>query len=79
MIDKLKSLWVRLTVHWHVVAAAVLAALPEILNYLGIIDLKPILSQFLHENTVDMIVGALPFVLLFLKPMLVMDPEEEAY
>jgi len=74
MFDKLKALWKRLRVRWHVLAVALLAAAPEILNYLGIIDLKPILSQFLPENWVSLIVGIMPFVLVFLKSAISVEP-----
>jgi hypothetical protein len=77
MIDKLKALWDRVTIHWHVVAALLIAALPEILDYLGVVDLKPILSQFLPENYVTLIISVLPFVLAFLRPMLVVTPAED--
>lgn len=76
MIDKLKALWARVTVRWHVVLTAFIAALPEILNYLGIIDLRPLLAHFLPDNYVDLIVGALPFVLAFLKPLVIVEPPE---
>lgn len=76
MTDKLKALWARVTIHWHVAAAILLAALPDILNYLGVIDLKPLLSHFMSEDKVTLIVGILPFVLAFLKPMIVVEPKE---
>lgn len=57
----------RVRVRWHVVAIAALAALPEILNWLGVIDLRPILSVFLPSNYVDLIVGVLPFALMFVR------------
>lgn len=72
----LKSLWDRVTIHWHVLAAALVAAAPEILNYLGVIDLRPILSHFLPDDKVDFIISALPFVLVFLKPMLAVEASE---
>jgi hypothetical protein len=77
MFDKLKALWGRLRVRWHVLAVALLAAAPEILNYLGVIDLKPILSQFLPDNWVSLIVGILPFVLVFLKSVISVEPVKD--
>jgi hypothetical protein len=74
MFDKLKALWERVRIRWHVLAVALLAAAPEILNYLGVINLKPILSQFLPENWVGLIVGILPFVLAFLKSAIAVEP-----
>lgn len=76
-MDTLKALWARVTVQWTVVCAVFIAALPEVLNWLGIVDLKPILSQFLPENTVTFIIGVLPFVLAFLRPLLAVSPHED--
>lgn len=72
----LKALWQRLTVRWHVIALALLAAAPEILNYLGVVDLKPLLSQILPENYVGLVVGVLPFILMFLKSAVQMEAKE---
>ncbi len=75
MTDYLKDLWARVTVHWHVVLAAFIAALPSILDYLGLIDLKPLLMGLgLKEGIVDFIVAALPFVLAFVKPLVSVAP-----
>lgn len=73
MTAYLKNLWARVTVHWHVVAATILAALPAILNYLGLVDLRPIFSQVLPANYVDLIIGVLPFVLAFLRPLVAVE------
>lgn len=77
MIDKLKALWERVQVRWHVIVIALVAAAPEILNYLGLIDLKPILSQFLPENWTNLIVGILPFVLVFLRSAVSVAPAQD--
>lgn len=77
MLDKLKSLWARLRVRWYVLLAALAAAAPDILNYLGFIDLRPILSQFLPDNYVSLIVGILPFALVFLKSAISVEPKTE--
>ncbi len=75
MTDYLKGLWARVTVHWHVVLAAFIAALPSILDYLGLIDLKPLLMGLgLKEGIVDFTVKALPFVLAFVKPLVAVAP-----
>jgi hypothetical protein len=72
----LKNLWARLTVHWHVVLATLVAALPAILDYLGVIDLLPILLHLgVPEGYAGMIVKAMPFLLAFLKPMFAVEPE----
>ena len=73
----LKNLWARITVHWHVVLAALIAALPSILDYLGVVDLLPILIHLgVPENYASLIVKVLPFVLAFLRPMLTVDAVE---
>lgn len=77
MLDKLKSLWARVRVRWYVLLAALAAAAPDILNYMGLIDLRPILSQFLPDNYVSMIVGILPFALVFLKSAVSVEPASE--
>lgn len=66
-IVELQDFWRRLRVRWHVLGVAFLAALPAIVEWLSGIDLRPILTHFLPDNTVEMIVGALPFLLIFLK------------
>ena len=77
MLDYLTDLWTRLQVRWHVLLVALVAAAPEILNYLGVIDLKPILSQFLPDNIVALVVGAMPFVLMFVKSAVTVEPKAD--
>jgi hypothetical protein len=77
MLDYLEDLWDRLQIRWHVLSLALLAAAPEILNYLGVIDLKPILSAILPESYVSLIVGILPFVLMFVKSAVAVEPKTE--
>jgi hypothetical protein len=50
MLDKIKSLWARLQVRWHVIVLALIAALPGILDWLAVIDLKPILEHFVSPE-----------------------------
>lgn len=76
MIEKLKALWARVEVRWHVVVIALVAASPEILNWLQVVDLRPILAHFLPDNWVSLIVGILPFVLIFLKSAVSVAPKE---
>ena len=74
----LKDLLARVKVHWHVVLAALIAALPSILDWLGVVDLHPILMHLgASDSLATLIVNVLPFVLAFLKPMLVVAPEDE--
>ena len=77
MIDSLKGLWARVTVHWSVVATAIVAALPSVLDYLGVIDLKPLLMHLVSEETAKLIIGVLPFVLAFLRPLVALAPKED--
>jgi hypothetical protein len=78
MLTELKDIWARLKVHWHAVAVAFVAMLPTLLYQLEGIDLRPILSHFLPEHYVELIIALLPFVLLVMKPMLHLEePEDE--
>jgi hypothetical protein len=78
MLTELKDIWARLKIHWHALAVAVVAMLPTLLYQMEGIDLRPILSQFLPANYVEIIIAALPFVLLVMKPMLhLTEPEDE--
>ena len=72
-MDNLKTLWGRLRVRWSVIGLALLAALPEILNYLSVIDLKPILTSF---GLPESLIGLVPFLLIFAKSALHMTPKE---
>lgn len=77
MLDKLKAFWGRVQIRWHVVSLAILAALPELLNWLGVIDLKPILAHLgLSDNVVSLIVAIMPFMLTFVKSAIAVDPKE---
>lgn len=76
MITTLKDMLHRLEVHWHVVAAAFVTAVPVLMNQLGYIDLQPILERFLSPELADLVVAVLPFVLAFLKPMIHVAEEE---
>jgi hypothetical protein len=72
------DLWARIEVRWHAIAILLLAAAPGILDWLGVIDLKPILMHFVSESVADLIVGCLPFVLAFVRPMLAVTPATPA-
>jgi hypothetical protein len=76
-IVEMQDFWKRLRVRWHVLAVAFVAALPSIIEWLSGIDLRPILAHFLPDHTVEMIVGALPFLLIFLKSAVHTDAPEE--
>jgi hypothetical protein len=78
MLTELKDIWARLKIHWHALAVAGVAMLPTLLYQLEGIDLRPILSHFLPEHYVELIIAMLPFVLLVMKPMLHLEePEDE--
>lgn len=77
MITFLKDLWLRLEVHWHVIAVAFVTAVPVLMDQLGYIDLQPILEHFLSPEWASLIVGLLPFALAFLKPMIHFPVEED--
>ena len=78
MLNELSDIWARLKIHWHAVAVALVAALPTLLLYLEGIDLRPILSQFLPEHYVDLIVALLPFLLRVMKPLVHLeDPKDD--
>lgn len=66
----------RLRVHWQAAAAALLTALPVLLDQLGVIDLKPVLTHFVPEEYAGLIVGLMPFVLAFLRPLVRLEPKE---
>lgn len=69
MLDTLKGMWARFEVHWHAVAVACIAVVPEALDKLGYIDLRPILEPFIGYDKTNALLGLLPIVLLFLKPV----------
>ena len=72
----MKAFLSRLRVCWHTLAAAMCTALPVLLDQLGVIDLKPVLRHFTSEEYAALIVGLMPFVLAFLKPLVHMEPDK---
>jgi len=74
MLQTIQDMWTRFEVHWHAVAAAFVTAVPVLLDQLGVIDLKPILQHFMAPETAALVVGLMPFVLAFLKPMFKVTP-----
>lgn len=77
MLNYLKGAWARLEVHWHAVAVAFVTAVPVLLDRLGYIDLKPVLSHFLSPDMADLVVGLMPFILLFMKNVFKIHPHPE--
>ena len=76
MLDKIKAFWARVVIHWNVVLAALVAALPSLLDQLGVIDLKPILGHVMPQDFANLVVGLMPFILAFLRPLVALTPKE---
>jgi hypothetical protein len=72
----MKAFLARLRVRWHAVAAALFTAFPVLLDQLGVINLKPILSHFMAEEWAALTVGLMPFVLAFLRPLVQLEPDK---
>lgn len=68
MLDKLKRVRVRL----GALLLVILAALPEILDALGSVDLKSILEGYIGVQRAAMVL----VILAFMKPMVHMLPKE---
>jgi hypothetical protein len=64
-------------VHWHAVYAMILTALPVLLDRLGYIDLQPIFEHFMSPEWAALLVGCMPLVLAFLKPMVAVSAPED--
>lgn len=78
MWEKIKSFFKRLRVSLMALAVAAIAALPAALDYIAGVDLRPLLTPFLGETAANFIVGAMPFILLLVKPLVHMiDAEDE--
>jgi len=72
----MKAFLSRLRVRFSALVAALLTALPVLLDQLGVIDLKPILSHFMAEEWAALTVGLMPFVLAFLRPLVHLEPDK---
>lgn len=78
MLTKLKALWARVRIRWHVLTLAFVAALPELLNWLGFIDLRPVLEHLgVPEGLAGLLVAVLPFLLVFVKKAFELEPEDD--
>lgn len=66
----------RVRVHWHAVVASFVAAAPVLLQQLQVIDLRPLLSQYLGDDWAALLIALLPFYIAFLKPMLHIEDKE---
>jgi hypothetical protein len=75
MIETIKSYWARLQVRWHVLVLALVASLPGLLNWLAVIDVRPILEHFVSPSIAGAVTALLPFVLMFVKEAFHLEPE----
>lgn len=66
----------RVRIRLSALAAALLTALPVLLDQLGVIHLRPILAHFVADEWADLIVGLMPFVLAFLRPLVHLEPDK---
>lgn len=76
MLSKLKTSLSRVRVRLGVLLFAFVAALPDILDALGVIDLKPLLSPFLGEDKTVRLLSVMAVVLAFTRPMIHMIPKD---
>jgi hypothetical protein len=76
VLNELKSFLGRIRVRTAPLVAALVAALPVLLDQLGIIDFKPILTHFMAPEYAVALVGLMPFLLAFLKPLVHLAEEE---
>lgn len=72
MFETIKDFIARLRVRLGALAVVFLAALPDILDALGVIDLKAVLGPWIGEQKATMILIALAFM----KPMFHVVPKE---
>lgn len=78
MWEKIKSFFARLRVSLLALAVATVAALPSALDYLAGVDLRTLLTPFVGEATAGFIVSAMPFIILFTRPLVhLIDTEAE--
>lgn len=77
MWEKIKDFFKRLRVSLVALVVAAVAALPAALDYLTGVDLRPILTPFVGETTANFIVGAMPFIILFVRPLVhLIEPDD---
>jgi hypothetical protein len=73
----MKNFLNRIHIRLHALAAAFLAAVPILLDRLGVIDLHPILAHVgISPPVADLIIGLMPFYLAFIKPLVHVEPAE---
>lgn len=78
MFAKLKTLLGRVRISIHALLGALVGALPILLDQLGIIDLHPLLGRIgVPEDLQGIVVGLLPFVLAFLKPLIHIEDRDQ--
>jgi hypothetical protein len=79
MFANFTNLLSRLRLRWEAVLAALVTALPVLLDQLGVIDLKPLLMHLgMSPEWAAVLVGLMPFVLAFLRPLVhVKDAQDQ--
>ena len=73
MADFLTRAWAflaRVRIRLTAAAVAALAALPYVLDQLGVVDWRPILSRFLGDSWTSIVIALIPLALAFTKPLL---------
>jgi hypothetical protein len=68
----------RVRVSWHALVAALVMALPILLQQLQVVDLKPLLAHYLGDDWATLLVALMPFYIALLKPMISVAPPPEA-
>lgn len=68
-MNELKNFLGRIRVGVAPLLTALVAAMPVLLDQLGVLDLKPILSRFMDPDYASLVIWFMPFVLAFLRPL----------
>jgi hypothetical protein len=76
-MDTIKSFVKRIRVRLWPFVAALLAALPYVLDYVGMLDLRPIMIYLFGEDRGALMTPLLVLVLAILKPAIHLEPEED--
>jgi hypothetical protein len=77
VLAKIKALLARVRVSWHALVAALVTALPVLLDQLQVIDLKPLLLKYMSPEMVAVVIGLMPFYLAFIKPLITVEPPKQ--
>ncbi len=69
-MDKVREFRARVRIRWHAFIAALTCATPVLLQQLQVIDLKPLLTQYMSAELAAVVIGLLPFYIALLQPMI---------